>query len=213
MGGYRVRVESEDPLAVDEGLCRSQRFQQGLLVHTLLTVCTIGIWAPVLVGWLALSSGAMTRFAAEYTITVKGGMLVAGNRESSRSVPLDAVADVAVNRGFVTVSVRGASPLSLYGLHDPTAAARTILEAREEHLRGVRADVREQVIEAEVGATGQRTGAVWLSPAMKPGAAGRTIVITVLGVLGTAGLGGAKTADRAPTSSSSKLGDAAIVPP
>lgn len=156
MGGYRVRVESEDPLAVDEAACGKQRFQQRLLLHGFLTICTIGMWSPVLIGWMLWSISGMKRFAAGYTVKVGGGLLVAGNAEQSRSIPLDAIADVSVNRGFVTVSVRGATALSLYGLRDPMAAARAILEAREEHVRGVRVDVREEVLDAEAGATKAR---------------------------------------------------------
>lgn len=151
MGGYRVRVESEDPLAVDEGLAQRQRFHQRLVLHGFLTLVSIGLWAPVLVGWLLWASANMKKLSAGYTVSVRGGMLVAGNGEQSRSVPLDAIADVSINKGYVTVSIRGAQALSLFGLRDPGAAARAILEAREEHVRRVRADVREEVLEAEVG--------------------------------------------------------------
>jgi hypothetical protein len=151
MSGYRVALEPEDPFGVDEALARSQRFNQRLLLHGILTVCTIGFWLPVLFGWLALSSSSLKKFSSGYAVTIRGGMLIAGNSQESRSVPLDAVADVAIKSGYVTVSVRGAQPLQLYGLRDPQAAARAILEARAEHVRGVRVDVREEVLNAEVG--------------------------------------------------------------
>lgn len=151
MGGYRVRVESDNPLAVDEALCRSQRFNQRLLLHGFLTLITIGLWSPVLIGWLVMAGRLLDRFSNGYVVTVAGGMLTVGSRDESRSVPLDGVADVSVSGGIVTVAVRGSQPVQLFGLVDPTAAAQTILQAREEHVRGIRVDVREEVLNAEAG--------------------------------------------------------------
>ncbi len=151
MGGYRVAASTDDPLAIDEALCRKQRFQQRLFVHALITVVSMGLWLPGLLVWLVTSSARMREFAQGYAVRIRGGQLLTGNAVESRSVPLDAIADVTLRQGFVTVAVRGAQPLSLFGVRDPQAAASAILDAREKHIRGIRAEIREEVLESAAG--------------------------------------------------------------
>jgi hypothetical protein len=157
VGGYRVAAEGEDdPLAIDEALCRRQRWNQRFLVHGLVSLISVGFWLPVLVGWMAVSPWRVRAFAAGYRVQISGGVLTVGNQLEARSIPLDAIADVTVTSGYVNVSVRGAQVLAIFGLRDPLAASRAILEAREAHVRGLRSELREDVVEAEIGVDPRR---------------------------------------------------------
>lgn len=164
MSDYRVRVdEGADPLAIDVERCRSQRFRMMLGQHVAIALLTFGIWLPGLLVWLATSEGRIGRVVDGYVVRVARGTLAAGNSVESRTVPLDAIADISVSDGVTIVSARGAQPLRLYGLRDPMAAAAAILEARDAHLRTLRADVRvDAALDDEASdapAEGRRRGA------------------------------------------------------
>lgn len=152
MTGYRVAVESpSDPLAIDVDLCRSQRFQQRLAVQIIATVLTAGLWLPGVLVWLVTASRRTRTWAERYSVRVQDGLLIAGDELESRTVPLDAIADVAVSQGYATASIRGSRPLQMFGLRDPLAAARAILGARDAHVRALRSELREEILEAEAG--------------------------------------------------------------
>ena len=154
MTGYRVAVEDGNPLAVEPARVAQQRGGQRLMLHGLIAVLSFGLWVPGFL-WALLTSGQRGRkFADGYSVRILGGMLVAGNLDESRSVPLDAIVDVSIKKDFVTVSARGAQPFFLFGLRDVHAASRAILEARNEHVRRLRSDVKDEILEQEVGAAG-----------------------------------------------------------
>ena len=158
--GYRVRVEEGvDPLAIDRERCRSQHFQVALASQGVITLMTAGLWLPFFVVWLATSGGRVGKLVDGSAVEVSRGRIVVGNGASSRTVPLDAIADIAVADGITVVSIRGAQPLRIFGLADPWAAAAAILEARDAHLGTVRggaaASLEDDPVETDV-ATGRR---------------------------------------------------------
>jgi hypothetical protein len=159
MSDYRVRVDdAADPLAIDVERCRSQRFQVTLGQQVAITLVSVGLWLPGFIVWLATSHGRIGKVIDGYVVRVSRGTLVAGNSIESRTVPLDAIADISVTGGITIVSVRGAQPLRLYGLRDPMAAAAAILEARDAHLRTLRADVRVDAVLEDQDADAQAEG-------------------------------------------------------
>lgn len=137
MTGYRVPDDPEDPLAVDEALCAQTREKELRVFQGLITVLTIGFWLPGFLIWLGLSADRRRKFASGYRVRIRDGVLTAGNRSHSRSVPLDAIADASVLEGKVTVSVVGGNALVIYGLRDPEAAVHRILQARRSYVAGV----------------------------------------------------------------------------
>jgi hypothetical protein len=149
---YRVAEEPPDPLAIDPALCRSLRFWQRFWIHSIATVLTFGLWLPGLVGFLVTSRRRLSQWASEYSVRIQGPTLVVGSGSEARAVPLDAIADVSASSGYTNVSIRGSQPLQIYGLRDPLAAARAILDARDAHLRSLRGGAVDEVLEAEAGA-------------------------------------------------------------
>lgn len=153
MTGYRVAAENEaeDPLAVDEGRARGLKFRQKLLLHGIVVVASVGIWLPGLLVWLAMSPSSMKKWSQGYAVKIARGVLSIGNAYEMRTVPLDAISDVSISQGYLTVSVRGAAAAQVYGLRDPVAASQAILAARDEHIRGMRSEAREEVLEEPAG--------------------------------------------------------------
>jgi len=151
--GYRVPDDpKDDPLAIDPKRCAKQRFWNRFIIHALVSLLTVGLWSPVWLGWLVLSPGRMRKFAESYRVSITGGRLVVGNETESRSVPLDAITDVRVHDGYLTITVPATQPLIVFGIADPRAAATAILDAREAHVRSrlrTRVEVREDEEELE----------------------------------------------------------------
>ncbi|MFK7992029.1 MAG: hypothetical protein AB8I08_38785 [Sandaracinaceae bacterium] len=151
MTGYRVATEAEDPFAVDRVLVQKQRFRQQVVMHTGLSVVTLGIWLPVLV-W-ALLSGAARKLADGYEVRIRGGILTVGNASTSTSIPLETIERVSLRDGVLTLVQRAASAkaagaqTTVLGLLDPAAASEAILEAREDHVRRIHAGGRQPAVE------------------------------------------------------------------
>lgn len=143
--GYRVADEPLDPLAIDRAKCAKQRYWERFAINGLISLMTAGIWLPVFLVWLAMASGRMETFAGSYQVRLRAGVLSAGNDQSSRSIPLDAIADATVQDGRVSVSVNGGQPLVVYGLADTHAAIEAILEARRTHVASLRGGARVRV--------------------------------------------------------------------
>ena len=158
MSGYRVADEpiEADPLAVDEELVRRQRYWNRFVVQGAVVAMTVGLWIPGMLAWMALAPGWIRAWAAGYAVKIQRGTLVIGNANEMRTVPLDAIADVAIHKGYVTVSVRGGAGAQILGLRDPVAASQAILAARDEALRSLRTEVREELMEEPVGAATAR---------------------------------------------------------
>ncbi len=149
MTGYRVAVDRPtSPLDVDVELCRTQFFRQRLVAHAAITLFTLGLWLPGLLVWLVASRRGIREWAEGYTVRIEGGALTAGTATSAHSVPLDAVADVSASHGYVNVSIRGSRPLTMFGLRDPLAASRAILAGRDAHVRELRSELRDEVVDA-----------------------------------------------------------------
>ncbi len=142
MEAYRVAVDPPDPLAVDEALAARQRRAQQLVIHAFVALVTFGCWFPVFLFMLVAGPMFAAQYVTGYSARIVRGQLVVGNSTNSRSVPLDAIAEVGIAKGFVNIKVRSGQPLPVYGLRDPQAASQAILDARDEHLRGLRPDVR-----------------------------------------------------------------------
>lgn len=151
MVGYRVAAADEhvDPLAVDERICETQRFKQRLFVHVAGTLITLGVWLPGLVVWLISGRRSARDWAAGYRVQIERGSLRIGTESEARTVPLDAIVDLGVKDGYVNVAVRGSNAVQILGLKSPSAAIGAILDARDEHLRSLRSDTRDQLVEAE----------------------------------------------------------------
>jgi len=141
--GYRVAEEQPpSPFEVDAELCRSQHLTQMLTMHGVLTVLTLGFWLPGLI-WAVAGPSART-LADGYFVRLRGGVLTVGNPRDATSLPLDRIDRIAVNRGRMVIHQgsykSGASQVTVYGLVDPHAASEAILAAREDYLRGDRAE-------------------------------------------------------------------------
>jgi hypothetical protein len=157
VAGYRVSVESEDSLRVDESLCADQWMKQRMLVHAIASVFTFGMWFPFFIGWLITLGSRRRKFSNGYSVRIDGSQLTVGTAGDSRSIPLDGIGSVAVSSGIVTVSIRGVqAPHQILGLANPTAAARAMLEARDAYVRGLTPASRAQSIEIEDAATAER---------------------------------------------------------
>lgn len=152
MTGYRVATQAEDPFAVDPELVRKQRFRQQAMMHTTLSVITLGIWLPVLI-W-ALVSGGARKLAEGYAVRIRGGTLTVGNASTSTSIPLENIERVSVGDGVLTLMQRAASAKAagaqtmVLGLLDPNAASEAILEAREDHVRRIHGSGSAQSVAA-----------------------------------------------------------------
>ncbi len=139
MADYRIRVEpAADPFAIDPEACHAQRSTLATFQQVAITVVTFGLWLPGFLVWLATRRARIERLVAGYEIRVGGGRLSAGNAVESRTVPLDAIADISVRDAIATVSIRGAQPLQLLGLRDPRAAGGGILDGPGARPRGRR---------------------------------------------------------------------------
>lgn len=146
---YRVSTESpEDPLRVDEALSRHQYLKQRALVHGLVTVLTLGFWLPIFIGWYVWVGGWKKDLMAGYVVRIDNGQLTIGTSADSKSIPLDGIATISVSSGVLTIATKGvAQPIQAFGLVDPQAASRAILDARDAYMRGLAPAARVQALD------------------------------------------------------------------
>lgn len=148
MTGYRVAEEVEDPLATDPALAASQKLKDGLTIHGIVTVATLGLWLPVLALWLLFRKKGPLE---GYAVQLRGGVLRFGTRDTSSAIPLETITGVHVQSGRLRLQVQGGrnqpTTIQVDGLVDPAAAADAILDARREHVAGlgrVRVDIEDE---------------------------------------------------------------------
>jgi hypothetical protein len=135
----RAPFESEpaSPLAVDPALAERHFARRNTVNHVVATVITVGLWLPILVVALLFRGRFAARDAAGYAVRISDGHLCVGNPARTTMIPLERIRAVSIEDELLHVLAE--AKVQVFGLTDPTAAARRILAARDEKLGLLRA--------------------------------------------------------------------------
>jgi hypothetical protein len=165
VSNYRVALDepSSDPLSVDLALAAKQHAARLLFVHSLLTLCTVGLWLPLLVAVLLLRAKWADAAVQGYRVQLSSKDLFVGTAAKHWMVPLDQIQSLSTANGVVTVALEyKQSGHTIDGLIDPLAASRAILAARDAARSPSRGDKRvehHESVEDDAPRTHSKAGA------------------------------------------------------